>query len=229
MQHGAQKKRPGEDMPALWIIGTGGHARVLLDLARDCGHPVQGFIDPAPNGASARASASEPVAPFGTDLAVLDGLGALRELHAPKVVIAIGGNALRRETTAEATALGAKAVTLIHPSARVEPSATIGAGAQVCVGAIVNAAATIARGALINSGAIIEHECEIGEFAHICPGVAMGGRVRVGAGAMIGIGSSVIQGVTIGAGATVGAGAVVLGDVEAGETVVGVPARVVGQ
>ncbi len=46
---------------------------------------------------------------------------------------------------------------------------------------------------------------------------------------MIGIGSSVIQGVTIGAGATVGAGAVVLGDVEAGETVVGVPARVVGQ
>ncbi len=211
----------GEDKAAIWIIGTGGHARVVLDLALDCGHPVQGFIDPAPDAAARRAQATEPVAPFNTDLAVLDGMAALREIHAPKIVVAIGSNALRRETMAEAVELGAKAITLVHPSARVEASAKIAPGVQVCIGAIVNSAA------LINSGAIIEHECDIGAFAHICPGVALGGRVRVGAGAMVGIGSSVIQGVTIGENAIVGAGAVVLGDVEPGETVVGVPARAV--
>ena len=49
--------------------------------------------------------------------------------------------------------------------------------------------------------------------------------MTVGDGAMVGLGARVLPGVTIGAGATVGAGAVVIRDVEAGSTVVGVPAR----
>ena len=217
-----------DEKAALWIIGMGGHARVALDLARACGHPVQGFIDPvAAGGRSAESVRSEPVAPFGEDLTVLHGLASLRELHAPKVVVAIGDNTRRRETTEEAVLLGAKAVPLVHPSARTEESAKFGAGTQICLGAAVCAAATIGRGTIINSGAIVEHECVVGEFAHVCPGVALGGRVTIGDGALVGLGASVIQGVNIGTGAVVGAGAVVLCDVEAEATVVGVPARAV--
>ena len=48
-------------------------------------------------------------------------------------------------------------------------------------------------------------------------------------GAYIGTGASVIPGVTIGAKATIGAGAVVVRDVPAGETHVGIPAKVINR
>ena len=51
-------------------------------------------------------------------------------------------------------------------------------------------------------------------------------QTRVGRGASIGSGATILCGVTIGEGALVGAGAVVTRDVKKGETVAGVPARV---
>lgn len=49
--------------------------------------------------------------------------------------------------------------------------------------------------------------------------------VSIGDDVRIGIGATILKGVTIGAGATVGAGSVVTGDVLAGATVIGNPAR----
>lgn len=202
--------------PKLWIIGAGGHARIVLDLARACGHTVAGFIEPNDGAASPG---------FLGGLPVLVGVGSLQDLNVPPVAVAIGDNRIRREINAEATDIGANAETLVHPAALREGSASIETGAQVCIGAIVCAAAEVGPGAIINSGAIVEHECRVGAFAHVCPGARLAGRVTVGEGAMVGLGACVIQGVTIGEDAVVGAGAVVLEDVPAGATVVGVPAR----
>ena len=65
----------------------------------------------------------------------------------------------------------------------------------------------------------------IDDYAHIAPGVHLGGDVEIGAGALIGIGATALPQRKIGAWSIVGAGAVVTKDVPPGATVIGVPAR----
>ncbi|MFU7517972.1 serine acetyltransferase, partial [Clostridium sp. HCS.1] len=33
---------------------------------------------------------------------------------------------------------------------------------------------------IVNSGAIVEHDCKIGDFVHVAPGVTMSGSVAIG-------------------------------------------------
>jgi acetyltransferase-like isoleucine patch superfamily enzyme len=67
--------------------------------------------------------------------------------------------------------------------------------------------------------------CEVGAFTTIAPAATICGDVTIGEAVLIGCGAIVKNGVRIGDEATVGAGAVVVKDVEAGATVVGMPAR----
>jgi protein-tyrosine-phosphatase len=78
---------------------------------------------------------------------------------------------------------------------------------------------------IVNTGAGIDHECSLGDWVHVAPGVALAGRVTVGDGALVGIGASVIPGTRVGAWSVVGAGAAVVDDVPDRATVAGVPAR----
>lgn len=71
----------------------------------------------------------------------------------------------------------------------------------------------------------VEHDCVIGDFVTLAPGAKVNGNVRIGDHAYIGSGAVIRQGVQIGAGAVIGMGAVVTGDVSAGVTVIGNPAR----
>jgi sugar O-acyltransferase (sialic acid O-acetyltransferase NeuD family) len=71
----------------------------------------------------------------------------------------------------------------------------------------------------------IEHDCIVGDFVTLAPGVKLNGSVIVGDYAYIGAGAVIRQGVAIGTGAVVGMGSVVTKDVPAGVTVVGNPAK----
>lgn len=74
--------------------------------------------------------------------------------------------------------------------------------------------------------AVISHGCELGSFVTICAGAVLSGEVIVEDDVFIGANATVIHGgLRIGKGAVVGAGAVVIGDVDAGSTVVGNPAH----
>ena len=81
--------------------------------------------------------------------------------------------------------------------------------------------------------------CLIGPFCYITDhdhgsdavssrGALVGSPVRIGSGVWIGAGAIILKGVTIGSNAVIGAGAVVTRHVGSGETVVGVPAHLMG-
>ena len=77
---------------------------------------------------------------------------------------------------------------------------------------------------IVNTGATIDHDCAIGDFAHVAPGVHLSGGATIGEGVLLGIGCCVKPGASVGAWATVGAGAAVVRDVPEGAVALGVPA-----
>ncbi|MDB5316625.1 MAG: sugar O-acyltransferase, sialic acid O-acetyltransferase NeuD family [Rhodospirillales bacterium] len=202
---------------AILVLGAGGHGKAVVDLLLGLGEfSVAGVVDAAPRVTEILG------------VPVLGGVAeAARALAAGAAYAhpAIGANAARLAAGAWLEATGFALPTLIHPSAVVGRSATLGAGVVVMARAVIGPDAAIGRLALINTGAIVEHDCTVGEGAHLAPGVVLSGGVRVGARAMIGAGAVVLPGVSVGADAIIGAGAAVISDVAAGTTVVGVPAR----
>lgn len=204
-------------MDRLIVFGAGGHAKVVLEAV------LAGFPDCAMTILDDRAGAA-PGELLGVP--VVGGRIWLDD-HWPGVPVfpAIGSNAARAELIDWLIKSGREVASVIDPSARLSPSATLGSGGFLAPGAIVNAETALEPGVIVNTGATIDHDCRIGRAAHVGPGAHLCGGVAVGGGTLIGIGASVIPGIRIGADAVVGAGAAVTRDVPDGARVGGVPAR----
>jgi acetyltransferase EpsM len=193
----------------LLLIGGGGHALVVAEAARAAGIAAIGCIAP-----SVRAGLRH----VGTD-ADLDA-GTYADVPA---IIAIGALAVRQQLTLRWPQRAWTQV--IHPSAIISPSASIGRGAFIGPRAVVHSGAAIGDHAIINTGAIVEHDGRIGMGAHVAPGAVLGGGVSIGAWAHVGLNAAVREGLAIGDHAIVGMGATVIRPVPAGERWAGVPAR----
>jgi acetyltransferase-like isoleucine patch superfamily enzyme len=80
---------------------------------------------------------------------------------------------------------------------------------------------------VINHGAIIDHDCRVGDFSHVAPGVILGGGVKVGRGVLVGAGAVILPGMVVGDYAVIGAGSVVVGNIDSSAVVAGNPARII--
>ncbi|MGE4296340.1 MAG: acetyltransferase [Campylobacterales bacterium] len=194
----------------VYVLGGGGHGRVIAESATRMGLRVEGFID------------ADPARGIGYETFLQK---AAQERFG--VIPAVGNNKTRQRLCEELRRDGIGIMTVIDPSAIVSNHAHIGEGSVVLPGAVINTGARIEEGAIINSGAIVEHDCVVGAYAHISPGAALAGEAKVGPLSHIGLGARLIQGANVGKAAVIGAGAVVLGEIPPFVTAVGVPARVI--
>lgn len=201
---------------ALWIIGTGGHAKVVIESARAAGLEVAGLIDERPHVHGTKVLGS----------VVIGGVSSIPD-GAP-CVVAVGDSRVRERIVLELDGRVTWA-RVIHPRAEIAHDVVIGDGTVVFAMAVVQPASDIGRHAIINTAAVVEHDNSVGDFAQLATGAKLTGGVGVGAGTFIGAGAVVLPGVRVGAWSIVGAGAVVTRDVEAGLTVAGVPARTLGE
>lgn len=164
----------------------------------------------------------------GRHLLGLPVLGTLDELahhDHEAVIVAIGHNQVRQRIFAALSASDERFAIARHPQAIVAPDVIIHPGTMICAGAVVNSGSVIGANVILNTGCTVDHHCVIGDHVHIAPGVHIGGAVHVDEGALVGIGATLLPQITVGAWAIVGAGACVTRQVDAGQTVVGVPAR----
>jgi sugar O-acyltransferase (sialic acid O-acetyltransferase NeuD family) len=210
-------------MIPLLIVGSGGHARVVLDAAitADTFDPV-GFID------DSRAAGW-----LVDDLPVLGATAQLAKIvnryKGVQVVVAIGDNFVRSTIVNRIEAILPRVVfaTVIDAAAAVSRRVEIGAGTMINAGSIVNPSVRIGRHAIFNNSSSIAHDNDFGDFSSTGPGVTTGGDVRIGAFTHIGIGATVRHGVTVGEHTVVGAGALVIRDTPVRVVVKGVPGKVV--
>jgi UDP-perosamine 4-acetyltransferase len=212
----------GRNSRPIAILGRGGHAKVVLDLLRDVGAEVAGWVGSSP----ANAPGEEP-----TEWRGLPHLGSDEDIAAMApdrfgLAAGIGGALERERLFARFAALGFTFPALQHPHSWLSPSVQLEPGSQVMAGTVVQADCVIGPVTILNTGTRIDHDCRIGRACHLAPSSTLCGDVIVGDGALIGAGAVVLPGVHVGAGAVVGAGAAVNRPVMPGARVMGVPARV---
>ena len=201
----------------LLVAGAGGHGKVVADAAAMSGKfEVVAFLDDRYPGITTvgkwRVLGKLSDAP-----SKVDEFGAF--------VAAFGDASLRLRALEMAVNQGFSLAVVVHPSATLAGSVTLGAGTVVLAGAVVNIDAALGRGCIINTGAVVEHDCRLEEGVHVCPGASVAGEVRIGRCSWIGIGACVTQRIMIGNDVIVGAGAACVRDVPDGKVVVGVPAK----
>lgn len=194
------------------VLGAGGHAKVVIATLQAAGWEVVGVFD-------------DDQATWGGELLGLPVRGpieAARDVDPVGAVVAVGRN---RERQAVAERVEMPWISVVHPSAVVHESVRLGPGTVVFAGAVIQPDTVVGAHAILNTGASIDHDCRLGDFVHVAPGVRLAGGLVVEEGALLGIGSAIVPGIHVGAWATVGAGAVVVRNVACGATVMGVPAR----
>ncbi len=204
-------------MTPLLILGAGGHARALVELIRALGGwRVVAVLDANPE---APPVLGEPV--LGNETL----LPRLRVQGLAQAVVAIGHNATRLAAAERLRRLGFGFPVLVHPSAVLAGSASLGEGTVVLPRVVLGAQARVGAFCILNSGCIVEHDALLEDGVHVGPGAVLPGHATLGARALMGTGSCAVVGVQVGADAIVAAGAVVAQAVAPGARVAGVPAR----
>jgi sugar O-acyltransferase (sialic acid O-acetyltransferase NeuD family) len=144
-------------------------------------------------------------------------------------VMGIGGlgtSTLRPRLWKAVLDCGLTPLSVIHASALVSSSASIGAGAQILARAVVNVSAQIGSGSIVNTAAVVEHDCIVGSFCHLAPMSCLGGGVKIGDNSHLGIGAVVREYRVLGSGTLVGCGGALVSDLPDNSSALGVPAKV---
>ena len=190
----------------LVIFGAWHFSQVVTEAAELNGWRVVGYVDPDPP----------------------EYVTTMRKIPEDMtVIVSVGENSLRARVFGKLMERRRKLTALVHPSAVVSRTASIGLGSYVGENAVVRSNAVIGMSVFVNAGAIVSHDCNVGDFVTLGPNAAAAGHVTVGAQTLIGVGSSIRPWVRIGSRCEIGAGAAAVSDVPDDMAAIGVPARAV--
>lgn len=147
----------------LIIIGATPYGRVVCDAALAQGeYTIVGFADDSLAPGTTVMGAYQVVA----SLANIQNLPQL----ADSFIVAIEDNNDRKRVF-EIAVQHFKSATIIHPSAVVGSTVTLGEGSVVLANAVVNS--SIGKDTIVKPGVVIDHECVIGNHVHLGTGTAV--------------------------------------------------------
>lgn len=146
------------------------------------------------------------------------------ELH--NCIIAIGSPDLKFKIYNNINSNKTQFPSIIHPSVIYDcRSFKIGKGSIICPGTILTTAIVIGNFVHLNINSTVGHDCEIGDFTTISPGVQISGNVKLLEKSFVGTGASILERISVVSNTIIGSGAVVTKSIEDGGTYVGMPAK----
>lgn len=185
------------------LIGAGGFAKEVYEIAVLCGHEVIGTFSEN----SGRIY----------DLPDLGGLGDLsnKTYLFDGLAIAIGLNSIQM---LEKRALILKnllsqnfnLVNLISPYSRVHQSLVLGSGVYIHHDVVISCDVCIGNGVIVNTSAKIGHDSTIGDNVSVGSGVFIGGNTHISSNVLIGAMSAIKDNVSLGSNVVVGMGSIVM-------------------
>ena len=188
------------DKKHIFLLGSGGHASVLVDILTENNISIAAVYAPTPpmnktlfSDMAYREYDDEIFHYDPDDVLLINGVGML-----PK-------NSLRKELFKKFSEKGFHFMSVVSASAKISNYASLGTGVQICHNAIIQAGAEIGDQTIVNTNAIVEHDVKVGGLNHLAPrstlcgGVETGGDVFIGAGAVIRPYKKIADGAVIGA------------------------------
>ncbi len=198
----------------LYIIGKGEHGKLVSETAQLTKDYIEiRFIDDGQNKIISGSTVD------------FDSLNQSSD-EKRVIFIAVGNNHARRKLYKKVRRFKIPIVSIIHPTAFIAKSVTIGDNVYIGPKTIINSQTTVKTGTIVNTGCIVEHDNKIGEFAHLSPGVITGGGVIIGNSTFIGLGSIINDHLELADNIIVGSGSVVTKSFKLPKkTIIGIPAH----
>lgn len=194
----------------MYLIGAGGHAKVVRDILDACSIPFSGVVT---DNLKEVAFMEKKI------LHSMDGVD--------EAIICVGNNRTRKKLAEELSQQGVTFGMGIHPSVIMSKYASVDEGTVVMQGVVIQSCAKIGKHCIVNTSASIDHDNVLGDFVHISPHATLCGEVEVGEGTWIGAGAIVRQCVKIGKWSVIGAGSVVVNDIPDGVLAYGNPCKII--
>lgn len=206
------------DKRQLLIVGAGGYGREALTYVRDDNplFAVKGFLD-------GRADALDG---YARDVGIVGDPLTWVPREDEVFMAALGDPQERFKYTASLRDVHhVDFATVIHPRANVAGHTRIRHGCIVAPNAGISCDVIIGEFTCIQEYTVIGHDARIGNWCQINSHCTIAGGAQIGHFVTIHPNCVVTSGAKIGDGVTVGAGSVVIGNIPAGVTVLGNPAR----
>jgi sugar O-acyltransferase (sialic acid O-acetyltransferase NeuD family) len=201
------------------IIGAGGFGREMYEMLWDClaqdKYRFKGFL----------ANDERELDGHEIDSTVLDRPHDYLPAENDRFLLAIGNMEARRQTVDALTQKGARFLTLIHPTAYIAKTASIGNGAVIYPFSAVMNGAKIGELAHLSIYASVGHDAQVGRFSLLAPYATLNGFSVVEDEVYLSTHSTVAPERRVGFRSKVSANSAVMRDVPAGCMVHGVPGK----
>ncbi len=202
------------------IVGAGGFGREMLMTINECNIAnyqwnVLGFIDDNPHALDN----------IECDKRVLGSISEWSVGKKEQYVLSIANTTIKKTIAKQLKEKGASFATIVHPTARLGNTTSLGEGVIIAPRVDVTTNCIIGDFVFCNVASQIGHDSIIGDYCTLFPNCSVAGGSVLGEGVMVGTSASTHPGIKIGDYAVVGMNSAVIKNVKANTTVMGVPAK----